>query len=141
MCKVAETKEEYLYPRSCDNCGKGMDSGYIIGGNTYCDRNDSECRKTIFSDKEWDEHYDDEGEDCWTTWFELEDDFNYTKSGALVEMAKCCSEISKNEFEQELEWIDGSPTESETWKCKVCDKEWEVPCYIQREWDDVESRS
>ena len=139
MCKVAET-EEYLFAKVCDNCGKGMDSGYIIGGNTYCDRNDSECRKTIFSDKEWDEHYDDEGDDCWTTW-ELEDDINYTIWGHEVEMAKCCSKISKNEFERELEYIDGSPTESETYRCKVCDKEWEVPCYIVREWDDVKPQS
>ena len=95
MCEVAETKEEYLYPRSCDKCGKGMDSGYIIGGNTYCDRNDSECRKTIFSDEEWDEHYDDEGDDCWTTW-ELEDDINYTISGHEVEMSKCLADPTRS---------------------------------------------
>ena len=54
-----------------------------------------------------------------------------------VKKDKCCSEITKDEYEAELEWVDGDPLTSETWKCKVCDKEWEVPCHIQREWDDI----
>ena len=55
----------------------------------YCDRDNSACRKKIFSDKEWKKHYNDNGEDCWTTWEELECDINYTKDGEEVENKDC----------------------------------------------------
>ena len=71
-----------LYPRKCDSCGQGMEQGYIINWSYYCDNT---CRSTIMTDKEWKEHYTDDGEDCWTEWHELESDINYTKNGQEVE--------------------------------------------------------
>ena len=129
-----------LYPRKCSGCGKGMNSGYIIGFEWYCDRDDSACRKKIFSDKEWAEHYTDDGDDCWTTWECLEKDINYTNCGLEVHMFQCCSKIDKKDFEANLELLDSNTIESEIWRCFVCKKKWEVNCYIQREWDDVEEQ-
>ena len=42
-----------------------MNEGYLIGWETYCS---DKCRQTIMSDKEWEAHYTDDGDDMWTTW-------------------------------------------------------------------------
>ena len=51
------------YPRACEKCNAGMFEGYLIDGGTYCSL---ECAG--FTEAEWNEHYSDDGEDCWTEW-------------------------------------------------------------------------
>ena len=58
-------KGKIKYPRICCVCNDGMNEGYLIGWETYCS---NKCRQTIMSDKEWEAHYTDDGDDMWTTW-------------------------------------------------------------------------
>lgn len=56
--------------RQCSACGHLMDEGYICEGNYtyYCS---DECRRTVFTDEEWEEAYDDGNGCCyWTTWWD-----------------------------------------------------------------------
>ena len=44
-----ETKRKlYLYPRKCDFCGKGMEKGMFVEGETYCDE---KCIMDFYQDK------------------------------------------------------------------------------------------
>jgi hypothetical protein len=80
-CYINE-EEEDKYAKCCDNCKKGMFEGYIIGGNYYCN---DECRRVVMSDKEWEAHYEDGGDDYWSEWHELDEGGYYTEDGKWVE--------------------------------------------------------
>ena len=65
----------FKYCRKCTECNNGMNEGYIINDNYYCS---DECRRKLMTDKEWNEHYDDDGDDYWTTWYdEPKEDYIY----------------------------------------------------------------
>ena len=71
------------YARKCNNCSKGMNEGYIIDLKYYC--NDS-CRQTIMTNKQWEKHYSDDGDDYWSTWYDDYDDGYYTRNGEYIEV-------------------------------------------------------
>ena len=82
------------HPRKCFECGDGMSEGYLINSETYCS---DKCRRTIMSDKEWEKHYTDDGDDCWTSW-ELEDaDEIFDDNGNIIKELKMTIEITKKE--------------------------------------------
>lgn len=76
MCKQSnttpssETKSKKLYPRKCDACGKGMFTGYVIGGGEeyYCS---TECLHKVYTKKEWEQLYAEGTSDSYyTEWSE-----------------------------------------------------------------------
>jgi hypothetical protein len=63
------------YARECDECGKGMNEGYLIdnGYKYYCS---DECLHKNMTPEEWLELYNDgDGDSCWTTWDEDPDEY------------------------------------------------------------------
>jgi hypothetical protein len=63
------------YARECDECGKGMNEGYLIdnGYKYYCS---DECLHKNMTPEEWTELYNDgDGDSCWTTWDEDPDEY------------------------------------------------------------------
>jgi len=63
------------YARECDECGKGMNEGYLIdnGYKYYCS---DECLHKNMTPEEWLELYNDgDGDSCWTTWDEDLDEY------------------------------------------------------------------
>jgi len=61
--------DEELGYRVCDECGKKMGEGYVVGGGElhYCE----ECKKKLFTDDEWEAMYEeDECNNYWTTWYD-----------------------------------------------------------------------
>jgi len=60
-----------IYARVCDECGKGMDEGYCVGGGDeyYCSE---ECLHKHITKEEWVELYaEGEGDSYWTTWEDI----------------------------------------------------------------------
>lgn len=51
------------YPRTCETCDAGMSEGYLVGGGTFCS-----LKCAGFTEEEWNAHYSDDGDDCWTEW-------------------------------------------------------------------------
>ena len=53
--------------RVCDKCEKPMLEGYCIGGGEeyYCSE---ECLHSKYSAEEWEEMYDDGGDNYYTEW-------------------------------------------------------------------------
>jgi hypothetical protein len=63
------------YARECDECGAGMNEGYLIdnGYKYYCS---DECLYKNMTSEEWLELYNDgDGDSCWTTWDEDLDEY------------------------------------------------------------------
>jgi hypothetical protein len=63
------------YARECDECGAGMNEGYLIdnGYKYYCS---DECLHKNMTPEEWLELYNDgDGDSCWTTWYEDPDEY------------------------------------------------------------------
>jgi len=63
------------YARECDECGKGMNEGYLIdnGYKYYCS---DACLHKNMTPEEWDKLYNDgDGDSCWTTWDEDPDEY------------------------------------------------------------------
>ena len=63
------------YARECDECGKGMNEGYLIDGGCeyYCS---DACLHKHYTAEEWQEAYaDGEGDSFWTTWDEDPDEY------------------------------------------------------------------
>jgi hypothetical protein len=63
------------YARECDECGKGMNEGYLIdnGYKYYCS---DACLHKNMTPEEWEEAYaDGDGDSCWTTWDEDLDEY------------------------------------------------------------------
>jgi hypothetical protein len=63
------------YARECDECGAGMNEGYLIdnGYKYYCS---DVCLHKNMTPEEWDELYaDGDGDSCWTTWDEDLDEY------------------------------------------------------------------
>ena len=128
------------HPRKCAECGDGMSEGYMIGFETYCS---DKCRQTIMSDKEWEKHYTDDGDDCWTTW-ELEDgDEIFDGNGILVPTCSKCG----SEFEEEI-WKTPA-TDYEEYICsneKCCAvhtinierHQFQAELDIERDWSSLE---
>ena len=62
------------YARECDECGAGMNEGYLIDGGMayYCS---DVCLHKNMTPEEWLEVYNDgDGDSCWTTWDEDPDE-------------------------------------------------------------------
>ncbi len=55
--------------RQCNKCGYRMAAGYVCCDEYFCSR---ECLDESFagSGTSWAEHYEDDGDCCWTTWSE-----------------------------------------------------------------------
>lgn len=62
------------WARKCDECGKGMNSGYVVNGGEYYYCQD-ECLHKHISEKEFAERYED-SETYYTEWDD-EDDFMF----------------------------------------------------------------
>ena len=62
------------YARKCDECGAGMNEGYLIDSVIYyCS---DACLHKHFTPEEWEEAYaDGEGDSYWTTWAEDPDSY------------------------------------------------------------------
>ena len=70
------------YHAKCTNCGKVFNEGYCInGGDKYFCSDD--CLHTLFTPKEWKEHYNDGGDSYWTEW-ECEEDMYYYEDGTEI---------------------------------------------------------
>jgi len=56
------------YARKCDECGKGMNEGYVIDGGCehYC--SDACLHKHVSADEFDDLHDDGDGDSYWTEW-------------------------------------------------------------------------
>lgn len=61
---IARPTPDTFY-RHCENCGKGMNEGYIIEDGAFCS-----LACAGWTQAEWDEAYDDEGDNYWTEWEE-----------------------------------------------------------------------
>lgn len=57
------------YIRHCDECGKEMWDGYCIGAGIeyYCS---DECLHKHYTQEEWEEMYEDDGDNYYTEWYE-----------------------------------------------------------------------
>ena len=67
------TMAQNKYARKCDNCGAGMNEGYVIEGgvNYYCS---DDCLHNNMSQSQYDASHDDgDGDSFWTDW-EVESD-------------------------------------------------------------------
>jgi len=61
--------------RICSHCGKAMSEGYVIAGGIeyYCS---DACLHEHYTPEEWEDMYDDDGENYWTEWENEENDAN-----------------------------------------------------------------
>lgn len=57
-----------VFFRKCDNCGRGMNEGYILEYGTFCSLTCADL-----SEGEWNERYDEDGDEYWTEWEEPDD--------------------------------------------------------------------
>ena len=74
-----------LYHAKCDECGSGMNEGYCVFGGHYYYCSD-ECLHKHYTEEEWLDLYDDDGDSYWTEW-ECEEDANYKLvNGELIEL-------------------------------------------------------
>ena len=79
-------KNRKLYPRKCDECGKGMSNGYCIdnGDWHYCNK---DCLNKNYPEEVWNLIYSDDGDSYWTEWEDIEVEENgigYTIIGEEV---------------------------------------------------------
>jgi hypothetical protein len=153
--------EPTLYPRKCDNCGKGMNEGWCWDMGYACSDKclfvDGYTESQLKEDLEMDTIY-------WTEWEELDYDENYTKNGdkitnlyaehrcydgngnVVVDMSTkqeyeiCCSKFKnpKDIDSDSLEWYDSDGVEWEEYQCKICKKIFSVDIEIVRDWDTIE---
>jgi len=75
-----------LYHAKCDECGSGMNEGYVLfGGEQYfCS---DKCRQKHVPIEEWNELSRDEDSDSYWTEWECEEDANYKLvNGELIEL-------------------------------------------------------
>ena len=72
------------FARKCNHCGKLFDEGYCIEGGQeyYCSK---ECLSTKYTDKEFEELYDDGNGDSYYTCWECQEDYQYYEDGTEVE--------------------------------------------------------
>lgn len=83
------------YARICDECGKGMNRGYVIDGGEqyYCS---DECLHQNITKEEWVETPNtDDGDSYWTEWEDVEDD-DYVlgdEDGNIVENTDGADEV------------------------------------------------
>ena len=154
--------EPTLYPRKCDNCGKGMNEGWCWDMGYACSDKclfvDGYTKSQLEKDLEMDTIY-------WTEWEELDYDENYNKNGDKItnvyadgncydgksndvvidmypkqEYAVCCSKY-KNPCDIDsdyLEWVDSDGVEWEEYQCKICKKMFNINIEIVRDWDSIE---
>lgn len=74
------------YARKCDECSKGMNSGYVVnsGEEYYCS---DKCLHKHHTKKEWKEMYGEGNTDSYWTEWEDDDDFQFVEiDGELVEI-------------------------------------------------------
>lgn len=64
------------FARTCSVCGEGMNEGFCDESTSgyYCSL---PCRRSEFTDEEWNDRYDDGDGDCyWTDWTDDPDAFD-----------------------------------------------------------------
>ena len=77
-----------LFPRRCDDCGKGIREGYVFGDcETYCD----DCAFDSQEERSaWIAEWDETSDSYWTEWTELDMEQAYTADGETVESCAGC---------------------------------------------------
>ena len=144
--------EPMLYPRKCDNCGKGMNEGWCWDMGYACSDEclfvDGYTKSQLKKDLEMDAIY-------WTEWEELDYDENYSKNGDKITNiyadGKCYDSkgnvvvdmYPKQEYliccdKDDLEWYDSDGVEWEKYRCRICDKIYQVDIELVRDWDSIE---
>lgn len=76
-----------LFPRRCDDCGKGIREGYVFGDcETYCD----DCAFESPAEREaWLADWTEDSDSYWTEWMvETVLEQAYTADGETVELDK-----------------------------------------------------
>ena len=73
--------DKELYPRKCDECGKGFIEGYCIDGGSeyFCNE---ECLHYNYSETQWHLMYSDDGDSYWTEWDD--EDIRYEGIGYTI---------------------------------------------------------
>lgn len=81
------------YPRECETCKAGMSEGYLVGDGTYCS-----LKCAGFTEEEWNAHYSDDGDDCWTEWtLEDCDDEEDMQFQAILAKNRAAEELKSDE--------------------------------------------
>lgn len=80
--------EKKKYHALCSICGKPMNEGYCVeaGVAYYCSE---DCLHHDYTDDEWEEAYEDGGDNYRTRW-EDESDMYYDEDGNLLEEEEDC---------------------------------------------------
>ena len=55
--------------RTCSACEELMVEGYTVGNGEYYYCSDK-CLHTVYTPEEWEENYNEEGDDYYTTWYD-----------------------------------------------------------------------
>jgi len=89
---------EKLYPRKCDECGKGMNEGYIFGCTVNC--SDACAFDKDFTKKRFLEEYDEDGDSFWTEWDCIDGGEAYNEAGEEIDTPPCvtCGDMEASEF-------------------------------------------
>ena len=72
------------YARKCDNCGKGMNQGFVWGDGEGYACSDECLFVDGYTKEQMDEDYENDAI-YWTEWDELDEDGYYTEDGTFVE--------------------------------------------------------
>lgn len=92
MCTTNKLIEGTKFARQCDECGSGMDEGYVVNGGEeyYCTE---ECLHKHYSADEWiemcgdDDDEDNDSDSYWTDWNDDQSDWQFiVNGGVLVDM-------------------------------------------------------
>ena len=92
MCTTNKLVEGTKFARQCDECGSGMNEGYVVNGGEeyYCTE---ECLHKHYSADEWiemcgdDDDDDNDSDSYWTDWNDDQSDWQYiVNGGVLVDM-------------------------------------------------------
>ena len=92
MCTTNKLVEGTKFARQCDECGSGMNEGYVVNGGEeyYCTE---ECLHKHYSADEWiemcgdDDDDDNDSDSYWTDWNDDQSDWQFiVNGGVLVDM-------------------------------------------------------
>ena len=108
---IGEEEGEEKFARKCDECGKGMNEGYVIdaGAAYYCS---DECLHKHFTEEEWTELYDDgNSESYWTEWDPEDEEAEKTKDYSFLKKSSYPEGISDVGLKFDPKYIDQTEIE------------------------------